>query len=81
MLHFNVIFIISIESHSNRALARKLTYALAASFQEYSKKVKEMEQQQLKNDSQTATAKKRFAIDLRSPEEMQQTIDDQETEA
>ncbi|XP_055323097.1 uncharacterized protein LOC129578460 isoform X3 [Sitodiplosis mosellana] len=63
----------------SRALARKLTYALAASFQEYSKRVKEIEQQELKNDSQTA--KKKFAIDLRTPEEMRQTIDDQETEA
>lgn len=60
------------------ALARKLTYALAASFQEYSKRVKEMEQQELKNDSQAAATKKKFAIDLRTPEEM---IEDQETEA
>lgn len=64
---------------SQRALARKLTYALAASFQEYSKRVKEIEQKELNNDSQAV--KKKFAIDLRSPEEMQQTIDDQETEA
>lgn len=54
---------------------------MAASFQEYSKRVKEIEQQQLKNDSQTAATKKKFAIDLRTPEEMQQTIEDQETEA
>lgn len=65
----------------HRALARKLTYALAASFQEYSKRVKEIEQQELKNDSQAAATKKKFAIDLRTPEEMQQTIEDQETEA
>lgn len=65
-----------------RALARKLTYALAASFQEYSKRVKEIEQHELnKDNTQTATGKKKFAIDLRTPEEMQQTIEDQETEA
>lgn len=65
----------------NRALARKLTYALAAAFQEYSKRVKEMELQELKNESHTAATKKKFAIDLRTPEEMKQTIEDQETEA
>lgn len=42
---------------------------------------KELEQQELKNDSQATTTKKKFAIDLRTPEEMQQTIEDQETEA
>lgn len=77
---FNLILILSYFSiGTQRALARKLTYALAASFQEYSKRVKEIEQQELKNDSQAV--KKKFAIDLRTPEEMQQTIDDQETEA
>lgn len=66
----------------DRALARTLTYALAASFQEYSKRVREIEQQEMKNNSlQTSTVKKKFAIDLRTPEEMQQTIEDQETEA
>lgn len=54
---------------------------MAASFQEYSKRVKEIEQQELKNDSQATAAKKKFAIDLRTPEEMKQTIEDQETEA
>lgn len=68
-------------SFIHRALARKLTYALAASFQEYSKRIKEIEQQELKNDSQIAVTKKKFAIDLRTPEEMHQTIEDQETEA
>lgn len=52
---------------------------MAAAFQEYSKRVKELEQQELKNDSQAA--KKKFAIDLRTPEEMKQSIEDQETEA
>ncbi|XP_031634540.1 uncharacterized protein LOC116347887 isoform X2 [Contarinia nasturtii] len=60
----------------SRALARRLTYALAASFQDYSKRVKEIEQQI--TPQQMTTAKKKFAIDLRTPEEMQQ---DQETEA
>lgn len=62
-----------------RALARKLTYALAASFQEYSRRVKESEQQQ--DDNSHGGAKKKFAIDLRTPEEMKQAPEDQETEA
>lgn len=72
-------------------MARKLTYALAASFQEYSRKVKEAELAELEDaksqggssgvsNAPTATRKK-FAIDLRSPEEMQQELDEQETEA
>lgn len=65
----------------DRALARKLTYALAAAFQEYSKRVKEIELQELKTEPHTAETKKKFQIDLRTPEEMQQTIADQETEA
>lgn len=61
-----------------RALARRLTYALAASFQEYSKRVKEIEQKELCNDNTRVNGKKKFAIDLRSPEEMQhQSIEDQ----
>lgn len=66
---------------NTRALARRLTYALAASFQEYSKRVKELEQKGIFNDRTQAYGKKKFAIDLRTPEEMRQTIDDQETEA
>lgn len=81
VVFFFRLFFFSISLNQYRALARKLTYALAASFQEYSKRVKEMEQQELKNDSQTGAAKKKFAIDLRTPEEMQQRIEDQETEA
>lgn len=65
----------------NRALARRLTYALAASFQEYSKRVKELEQNEIFNDRAQVNGKKKFAIDLRTPEEMRQTIGDQETEA
>lgn len=64
-----------------RALARKLTYALAASFQEYSKRVKETEQREQNGDNPAASVKKKFAIDLRTPEEMQQSAEDRETEA
>lgn len=64
-----------------RALARKLTYALAASFQEYSKRVKESEEMGKNGNTMASTSKKKFAIDLRTPEEMQQTAEDQETEA
>lgn len=69
------------------ALARKLTYALAASFQEYSKRVKALElsrQQDATNADEAGASRgatKKFAIDLRTPEEMQQDIDEQETEA
>lgn len=66
---------------SFRALARKLTYALAASFQEYSKRVKETEQTDQNGDNTQVPTKKKFAIDLRTPEEMQQSAEDQETEA
>lgn len=65
----------------NRALARRLTFALAASFQEYSKRVKELEQKDIFSDETQVNGKKKFAIDLRTPEEMRQTIADQETEA
>lgn len=64
----------------HRALARKLTYALAAAFQEYSRKVKAAELEQSANDP-VSGQKKKFAIDLRTPEEMQNELDDQETEA
>uniref|UniRef100_T1DQN7 PID domain-containing protein n=1 Tax=Anopheles aquasalis TaxID=42839 RepID=T1DQN7_ANOAQ len=66
----------------SRAMARKLTFALAASFQDYSKRVKEAEEQNggMGGDSEKVTRKK-FAIDLRTPEEMQLDITEQETEA
>lgn len=64
-----------------RSLARKLTYALAASFQEYSKRVKETEQREHNGDHSAVPVKKKFAIDLRTPEEMQQSAEDRETEA
>lgn len=65
----------------SRALARKLTYALAASFQEYSKRVKEEEQLAADSGQPIERSRKKFAIDLRSPEEIKQELDEQETEA
>lgn len=67
----------------SRAMARRLTYALAASFQEYSRKVKEAEESNYSNNNNNnntldSTMKRKFAIDLRSPEELQQ---EHETEA
>lgn len=64
----------------SRAMARRLTYALAASFQEYSRKVKEAEESNYNNNNNTIESplKRKFAIDLRTPEELQQ---EHETEA
>lgn len=65
----------------SRAMARRLTYALAASFQEYSRKVKEAEESNFNNNNSStidSPMKRKFAIDLRSPEELQQ---EHETEA
>lgn len=61
----------------SRAMARKLTYALAAAFQEYSRRVKEHGTLSENSDKITPTRQK-FAIDLRSPEEL---AEDDETEA
>lgn len=58
----------------SRSQARQLTYALAAAFQEYGKKVKE------ESKDNPHGIKKKFAIDLRTPEELEQESDD-ETEA
>lgn len=63
----------------SRAMARKLTYSLAASFQDYSRRVKEAEDGN-NNIDQITPIRKKFAIDLRSPEEQQHEIP-QETEA
>lgn len=64
----------------SRAMARKLTYGLAAAFQEYSRKIKEAEENNVnKNNTNDGTIKRKFAIDLRSPEELQQ--ESHETEA
>lgn len=64
----------------SRAMARRLTFALAASFQDYSKRVKEAEEHNM-GDSNGKPLRKKFAIDLRTPEEIQQDITEQETEA
>ncbi|KAF5304763.1 hypothetical protein FQA39_LY09540 [Lamprigera yunnana] len=58
----------------SRNQARQVTYALAAAFQEYGKRVKE------ENQNNPNFTKKRFAIDLRSPEELEGASED-ETEA
>uniref|UniRef100_A0A182QXY9 PID domain-containing protein n=1 Tax=Anopheles farauti TaxID=69004 RepID=A0A182QXY9_9DIPT len=66
----------------SRAMARKLTFALAASFQDYSKRVKESEDKNGGTGGESEKSlRKKFAIDLRTPEEMQQDITEQETEA
>ena len=62
----------------SRAMARRLTYALAASFQEYSRKVKEVEDSNNNNEPTESPIKRKFAIDLRTPEELNQ---EHETEA
>lgn len=56
----------------SRNQARQLTYALAAAFQEFGRKVEE--------DSKKGVVRKKFAIDLRTPEELEQASDG-ETEA
>lgn len=67
----------------SRAMARRLTYALAASFQEYSRRVKEAEEINISNNNNNVTIdspfKRKFAIDLRTPEELQDAS--HETEA
>lgn len=62
----------------SRHQARRLTYALAAAFQEYSRIIKLSEDINAHNNNQTAKMKSRFAIDLRTPEELHQ---EHETEA
>lgn len=72
----------------SRAMARRLTYALAASFQDYSRRVKEAEEENISNNNNNnnnnnnpadSPMKRKFAIDLRTPEELQQI--EQETDA
>ncbi|XP_075988443.1 low density lipoprotein receptor adapter protein 1-B [Anticarsia gemmatalis] len=60
----------------SRNAARRLTYSLAAAFQDYSRRVKEM--QATSELDERPSMKKRFAIDLRSPEEIEADL---ETEA
>lgn len=69
----------------SRAMARKLTFALSAAFQDYSRVVKEstgddQADQATPSDTITPTRQK-FAIDLRTAEEIQAGELDQETEA
>jgi len=59
----------------SRATARQLTFALAAAFQDYSRRVKESS-----DNNESTITKKKFAIDLRTPEELQECLDE-ETEA
>ncbi|KAI5630992.1 hypothetical protein NE865_16294 [Phthorimaea operculella] len=61
----------------SRNAARRLTYSLAAAFQDYSRRVKEM-QATPELDERPPSLKKRFAIDLRTPEEIEAEL---ETEA
>lgn len=63
-----------------RAIARKLTYALASAFHDFCQKVKAAEEQDTSSNN-NATRRKKFAIDLRTPEELLQSQDDIETEA
>lgn len=62
----------------SRAMARKLTYALAAAFQDYSRRVKD--NAGIEDSDKITPARQKFAIDLRSPEEIAEGIED-ETEA
>ncbi|PSN46813.1 hypothetical protein C0J52_11192 [Blattella germanica] len=55
----------------SRNSARKLTYALAAAFHEYSKLVKAASSDDSGGKDSFKAIKKRFAIDLRSPEEIE----------
>ncbi|XP_049882903.1 uncharacterized protein LOC126378525 [Pectinophora gossypiella] len=61
----------------SRNAARRLTYSLAAAFQDYSRRVKEL-QTTPELDDRPPSLKKRFAIDLRTPEEIEADL---ETEA
>ncbi|CAH0717046.1 unnamed protein product, partial [Brenthis ino] len=63
----------------SRNAARRLTYSLAAAFQDYSRRVKEMQMTPVAElDERPPSLKKRFAIDLRTPEEIEADL---ETEA
>ncbi|XP_065207225.1 uncharacterized protein LOC135836363 [Planococcus citri] len=58
----------------SRQSARKLTYTLATAFQEYSKKIRSVPHTR-------PDPRKRFAIDLRTPEEMRTELRHQDSEA
>lgn len=57
----------------SRQMARKLTYCLATAFQEYSK--------QVRASGHLANPKNKFAIDLRSPEEIEAEYKTHDSEA
>lgn len=59
----------------SRQSARKLTYTLAAAFQEYSRKVRTV------SHNTKLDQRRRFAIDLRTPEEIQTELKHQDSEA
>lgn len=70
-------------------MARRLTFALAASFQDYSRRLQEAD---ANNNDENAidknnvgekkfVPKKKFAIDLRSPDEIESELQEQETDA
>ncbi|XP_050295656.1 uncharacterized protein LOC126735635 isoform X2 [Anthonomus grandis grandis] len=58
----------------SRDQARRLTYALAAVFQDYGRKIKE-------EAKATGMPIKRLTIDLRTPEEQAEGLDEKETDA
>lgn len=73
----------------SRAMARRLTFALAASFQDYSRRLQEADSNNNDDsvadnnnvDKKKVVAKKKFAIDLRSPDEIESELQEQETDA
>lgn len=72
-------------------MARRLTFALAASFQDYSRRLQEADannnessasDRNVPGDNKPKIAmKKKFAIDLRSPDEIESELAEQETDA
>lgn len=74
----------------SRLMARKLTFALAASFQDYSRRLQEADannndgsvgNKNLSGEKKSSVGKNKFAIDLRSPEEIESELQEQETDA
>lgn len=72
-------FVFYFKFRSISAMARKLTYALASAFHDFCQRVKEAEEKSSADG--TVAPRKKFAIDLRTPEEMSQENEDIETEA
>lgn len=62
----------------SRATTRRLTFALSAAFQDYSRRVKETGEQSATDN--ITPHRQKFAIDLRTPEELQEGANE-ETEA